>query len=127
MLSLSEEKYIDALIRIADLCVADNNSEVILENKLVISIAIRQRTEKFLKDLAASNGLTLTDSDSNQTRDWGNSVSQLLTGEQKSVLDEVNLITPENIHLNSFMYEPIIDISDWSLKQLYNDVKSKLI
>ena len=77
--------------------------------------------------MAASNGLTLTDSDSNQTRDWGNSVSQFLTGEQKSVLDEVNLITPENIHLNSFMYEPIIDISDWSLKQLYNDVKSKLI
>ncbi|MBQ9080802.1 MAG: AAA family ATPase [Clostridia bacterium] len=122
-----DEKYIDALIRIADLCVADNNSEVILENKLVISIAIRQRTEKFLKDLAASNGLTLTDSDSNQTRDWGNLVSQFLTGEQKSVLDEVNLITPENIHLNSFMYEPIIDISDWSLKQLYNDVKSKLV
>ena len=51
----------------------------------------------------------------------------MLTVDQKTVIDEVNLITPENIHLNSFMYEPIIDISDWSLKQLFNDVKTKLI
>jgi hypothetical protein len=33
-------------------------------------------------------------------------------------------MTPENIHLNSFMYEPIIDMSDESLKRLYQDIKS---
>ena len=27
------------------------------------------------------------------------------------LIKEVNLITPENIHLNSFMFEPIIDMS----------------
>ena len=27
------------------------------------------------------------------------------------LLDQVNLMTPENIHLNSFMYEPILDLS----------------
>ena len=31
-------------------------------------------------------------------------------------------MTPESIHLNSFMYEPIIDMSDWALKQLYENV-----
>jgi len=31
---------------------------------------------------------------------------------------------PENIHLNSFMYEPIIDMSDVALRGLYSDVKS---
>ena len=34
----------------------------------------------------------------------------------------VVLMTPENIHLNSFMYEPIVDMSEEHLKRLYIDV-----
>ena len=45
-----------------------------------------------------------------------------LTIEQTKIVDEVNLMTPESIHLNSFMYEPIIDMSDWALKQLYKNI-----
>ena len=44
--------------------------------------------------------------------------------EQLNILDEVNLITPENIHLNSFMYEPILDMSEEFLKKLYNKIKN---
>ncbi len=40
------------------------------------------------------------------------------------VLDRIILITPENIHLNSFMYEPIPDMSDEHLRKTYNDVKA---
>jgi hypothetical protein len=32
------------------------------------------------------------------------------------------LMTPENIHVNSFMYEPILDMSDEHLRKLYQDV-----
>ncbi len=39
------------------------------------------------------------------------------------VLDEVALVTPENIHLNSFMYEPILDMADDHLRSLYTRVK----
>ena len=38
------------------------------------------------------------------------------------VLQRVALMTPENIHLNSFMYEPILDMSDDHLRKLYVDV-----
>ena len=38
------------------------------------------------------------------------------------VLDRVQLMTPENIHLNSFMYEPIVDMSGDHLRKLYGDV-----
>ena len=31
-------------------------------------------------------------------------------------------MTPENIHVNSFMYEPIVDMSDEHLKVLYAEV-----
>lgn len=36
-----------------------------------------------------------------------------------STLQSVALMTPENIHLNSFMYEPILDMSDVHLRKLY--------
>lgn len=42
------------------------------------------------------------------------------------LLDQVNLITPENIHLNSFMYEPILDMSNHHLKQLYTNINQLL-
>ena len=37
-------------------------------------------------------------------------------------LDRVNLMTPENIHLNSFMYEPILDMSDEHLRDLWDEI-----
>ena len=39
-----------------------------------------------------------------------------------AILDRVNLMTAENIHVNSFMYEPLMDLTDDHLKALYNDV-----
>lgn len=43
-----------------------------------------------------------------------------------TTIDRIVCMTPENIHLNSFMYEPIIDMSDEHLRNLYRDVKSLL-
>src|SRR5690606_1088224 len=40
------------------------------------------------------------------------------------LLEQVNLMTPENIHINSFMYEPILDMSNQHLKSLLTDVKA---
>lgn len=38
-------------------------------------------------------------------------------------MDAVVLMTPENIHVNSFMYEPIIDMSDAHLRKVYAEVR----
>ena len=35
-------------------------------------------------------------------------------------------MTPENIHLNSFMYQPILDMDIIELKNLYSKVKDLL-
>ncbi|URW80901.1 hypothetical protein [Xiashengella succiniciproducens] len=43
--------------------------------------------------------------------------------ENIEILKRVNLITPENIHINSFMYEPILDMGDFELRDLYEAVK----
>ena len=39
------------------------------------------------------------------------------------ILENVNIMTPENIHLNSFMYEPILDMGIDELKHLYTEVE----
>jgi hypothetical protein len=60
----------------------------------------------------------------NQTLKLFKKFKDLFSGEAKAVgvIQRVVLMTPENIHLNSFMYEPILDMSDEHLKRLYGEV-----
>ena len=116
-----DENYINAINRISLDIYNSASDEVILENKIVLSIAIRLEAEKFLKSILIANNVDLTTSN-NQTRDWSNKAKNYLNDEQHRIINEVNLMTPESIHLNSFMYEPIIDMSNWTLKQLYKKV-----
>lgn len=124
-MSGTNEDYYGVLQRIATNIVKNPTDEVYLENKLVVAIATRLLAESFMKRALEKNGQTCAESEYNQTRNWFKMAREYLTSEQINIIEEVNLITPENIHLNSFMYEPLIDISDWTLKELYNSV-SKL-
>lgn len=116
-----DEKYIDALNRIARNIYNSTRDEVILENKIILAIAIRLEAENFLKGILIANNESLVTT-SNQTRDWSNKAILYLNNDQKKIINEVNLMTTESIHLNSFMYEPIIDMSNWTLKQLYKNI-----
>jgi hypothetical protein len=93
------------------------------ENKIVLAIAIRLAAERFMvtkiNDLAFVAGI-----DSNQTPRLLRKFRELFSAEVTTigVLQRVALMTPENIHLNSFMYEPILDMSDGHLRKLYAEV-----
>ena len=39
---------------------------------------------------------------------------------EEELFESVSLVTPANIHVNSFMYEPIIDTGEWKLQELFN-------
>ncbi|WP_428025158.1 hypothetical protein [Arcobacter sp.] len=102
--------------------VDENNN---LENKITLSIAIRLKAEQFMIDKI--NNPTFVNSITKvQTFELFNKYQELYPQETDNlkVLGQVNLMTPENIHLNSFMYEPILDMSDRHLITLYNDVKN---
>ena len=58
----------------------------------------------------------------NQTRELFEEYSKNHDNEIVGILDKVNLMTPENIHMNAFMYEPLIDMSFNHLKTLYDEV-----
>lgn len=101
---------------------ADSSEHTELKDKIVLSIAIRLQAEEFM--------IAKIDDDNFVKSIKFNQTIQLIKrfkkdfpkDESTKILEEVNLMTPENIHLNSFMYEPIIDLSSHRLKELYKKV-----
>ena len=55
-------------------------------------------------------------------RDWYEKAKPYLSYNEMQLMDDINLITPESIHLNAFMYEPLIDVSIWTLNDIYSRV-----
>jgi hypothetical protein len=96
-----------------------------LENKIVLAIATRLAAERYMIDKIKDDkfvaGIT-----ENQTQALIKKFKEKFPKEEetKKIIDRVGLMTPENIHVNSFMYEPIVDMSDEHLKRLYGDVKT---
>src|SRR5690606_22637244 len=96
-----------------------------LEDKVTLSIAIRLKAEEVMiskiNDEPFWHGITR-----NQTITLINRFKADFPTEKDSIrlFEQVNLMTPENIHLNSFMYEPILDLSAQHLKRLFNKIDS---
>ena len=96
-----------------------------LENKIVLSVATRLKAEKFMITEINDDAFlkTITKNQTAKIADRYIADNPKKTDEI-SVIKKVNLITPQNIHINSFMYEPILDMSDVELKELYKRVSS---
>ena len=107
----------------AEKIVLDSTEKINLENKIVLSIAIRLLAEEFMISKISDKDKILEIS-KNQTYELIKLYKEEFTNvDEIKVLEQVNLMTPENIHMNSFMYEPILDLSDSYLKNLYEKVK----
>ena len=65
----------------------------------------------------------IEDINENQTVVLIDKYRDIMVNEFVELCDEVCLITPEFIHVNSFMYEPLIDIDPYKLKNLYIKIK----
>jgi Fe-S cluster assembly ATPase SufC len=93
------------------------------ENKIVLSIAIRLLAEEYMIKRIADPGF-VAGIKSSQTGKLFGKFKEKFRSEEATirVLQKVILMTPESIHLNSFMYEPILDMSDEHLRRLYGDM-----
>ncbi|MCF6344471.1 MAG: phage infection protein [Devosiaceae bacterium] len=103
---------------------AENMTE--LEQKVVLAIAIRLQAENFLID-KISDETFVAAIRNNQTSRLIKKYKDTFENEEAEtenirLMERVNLMTPENIHLNSFMFEPILDMSAEHLTQLYGEV-----
>lgn len=129
------EKVIDCLYTICDgLTDKDDN----LENKIVLAMGIRHCAEeimiteiaaftgqlKWKKQAVSSDEFLAKASKKNQTRELLKGYKQIGAKREKiKLFEEVNIMTPENIHFNSFMYEPLIDMDIVELLNLYKRLK----
>lgn len=95
------------------------------EHKIVLAIAIRLAAEAFMIERINDNAF-VAGIDANQTPKLLKEFRRRFSSEQVAinVIQRVALMTPENIHLNSFMYEPILDMSDGHLRKLYGEVQA---
>lgn len=119
------KKYLNCLFNEAkDISITDDN--IAIENKLLLSIAIRIKAESFMISKLPKKTI-------NSQKDCENQTSYLFTKYREifpmklhegEILKKVLMLTSENIHINNFMFEPIIDISLEELNSLYKEIES---
>lgn len=119
------KKVYDLTISIADEIENNKETEPVLDlkSKLCLSIAIRYKAEDYIiKKVTDGNFHTNI-----QSKETGKIIGQYKkefphNKKEIEILERVNLMTAENLHLNSFMYEPLMDLSEDHLLTLYKDV-----
>lgn len=120
-IAFGSSNIIEFIHEIAESIANENNvNDILLENKIVLAISIRLKAEKYMID--EMSDFDLSKIRTNQTRGLFNVFRLRKTGNKVEILDRVVLMTPENIHINAFRYEPLIDMSLNHLKALYSDV-----
>ena len=143
--------HFDASIHLADsvlrnlysICDSITTVNTQLENKIVLAIGIRHKAEEFMfaeirgytgqlfwekrnnsRVVSSPDYLTLVAGSDNQTRELLKGYRQFGDDEKITILNEVSIMTPEHIHINSFMYEPLLDMDINELLSLYQRVKT---
>ncbi len=111
------KSYLDVLTNEIQI---DDNKKFDVIPKMAVSIACRVLIEKNIikEDFEKLDGIS-----SNQTREIQRKYSQTLTEKTNDLLNKVLISTPEFIHINSFMVEPLVDIDPKVLKNLYSEIK----
>lgn len=113
-------------IKAEEICARKTHDGLNLGDKVLLSMAIRLQAEIYV-----TNKLRALKNDENY---WCQSNSQFgaLMNEYASLspsapeirtLEKVSITVSSNIHLNSFMYEPILDLTVEHLVKLYQEVR----
>lgn len=127
MMATCFESNASVLAEIGSICDAITSAsldEVSLLDKVILSMGIRLATERLIidkiKNQAFVDGL------------GGYQTSKLIkrfrrdydVPQASKLMEQVLLMTPENIHMNSFMFEPILDMSPMHLHGLYTGIQA---
>ncbi|WP_369024544.1 hypothetical protein [Mycoplasma capricolum] len=124
--SKDERNFLDVLYSLVN-HIDLNNAE--LEDKIIFSMLIRFKVEEYMiKKILESN---IYNEDQlynckNQTREWSKVFKQIFKEpeyeKQNNIITKTLISVPEFIHINSFMYEPLIDMDIYELHNLYEEI-----
>lgn len=123
--------YVQSLFDCCDSLCQSPVEDFSLEKKIVLAIGTRLRAEKYMiskiSDDVWVNSIKSSQTGKLSKRFFDKFISDNNMRDAKKIIRRVNLITPENVHVNSFMYEPILDLSPIALKDLYTNTKNVLV
>lgn len=124
------EKVYDLIIKTAKDIVDEGPSTMDLGGKIVLSMAIRLLSESYIINKIVEHDknddriLDVQNSGSVQTGKLVQLYKDTFADKRENIvlMNKVLLLSSENIHINSFMFEPIIDMSIKSLVDLFGRV-----
>lgn len=121
------DNYLKTLYKIAiDLC---NKSivETDLEFKLTLGLSLRVFFERmiFLEYKNVHHVSLIITDQFNRSKELLNVAKVLFSNDDFLYLTEINTINPSYVHINGFMYEPLIDVGFEKLVELFNWLSNK--
>jgi len=98
-----------------------------LEGKITKSIAIRLKGERFVISKIENDDF-VNQIEKHQTAVLIDKYKETHPENRDTIkiLDKIQLMTPESIHVNSFMYEPLLDMSNEYLDTLHTQISTLL-
>lgn len=126
---IKKEKPLKELLfeKAAEVCMQATHKGLNLEDKILLSMAIRLQAEIFVtkKIRIIKNDKYYWCQSNNQFGSLMTELTSLTTAApEMRILEKVGITVSSNIHLNSFMYEPILDLTIDHLINLYKEVCS---
>ena len=99
-----------------------SNGELNLQDKLVLAMATRLVADRFMRKKWPTK--KESDLDKMSTDALVKKYKKSFSGDIATcnLLEEVLIVAQGNLHLNSFMYEPLVDVSSVDLVDLYKEV-----
>jgi hypothetical protein len=119
-----DKKVVDVVAALAKKLNPKNGEELGLRDKLILAIAIRLQADKFMRSKWPEEELDDFSTDALVRKYKSDFRSDT---KKTKLLEKVLIISQGNLHLNSFMYEPLVDVSGVVLKELYDKVKKDLV
>lgn len=122
ILDFNDKNFLDMVFEESDLVINSITEHSIdLEDKLILAIACRLKAEIFM--ISKLEPEEVASINKNQTlKLYKLCVNKGIDITILKLINKVNLITPEHIHVNSFMFEPLVDMSINYLAELYQDI-----
>lgn len=117
----AQKNLYDLICAEADEISNEKQKKISIINKMILSMAIRLKAERYM--INKLGGFENLDIQGDQTRILFMEYKDNFDDEHTiELFEEVSMMTPENIHINSFMFEPILDMDDFYLKKLYGEL-----
>lgn len=119
----------EAIIAEAEVIASSSDDRFDLNSNLVLAIGSRLLIEKYvISKITDGQYDEAVNKAKNLTRElitrYNNNVSDSNKESCRKIFNRAAMMVDGSIHLNAFMYEPLVDMGTWELKKLYNDIKT---